>query len=88
MTRKIDDIDYVECLTTRAYVRHYFRWKEKMLAQIDSIVDALNGHSIADVSNMFNLTPRDWALLVSLHYFTENEIAVFGLEQLATAVQL
>lgn len=81
MSRPISDKDYMECLPSDLYRRSYLRWRERMENSIDSIVQAMTMFPLVQVMEQFNLTPRDFCLLVKLGYFTEEEVARFGLEQ-------
>ena len=86
MTREVVDKEYIECLPV-LYRKHYALWRERMLANIDTISQALEGNSIEAVMEHFRLSPRDVALLVRLHYFTEDEVERFGLRRIEESVR-
>lgn len=87
MERKIEDTEYMECLTT-LYRRNYLRWRDKMLSQIEDIVCDFEVMTVDQVMEKYALTPRDVALLVRLHYFTPEEAQRFDLERIEQAVPL
>lgn len=88
MVRPIDDAGYIECLASPMYQQYYYRWKSRMLGQIEQIVRALEEKPVDEVMAAFKLTQRDIALLVRLGYFTGDEVDRFGLREIEAGVPL
>lgn len=85
MQRRIDDVDYMECLPS-LYRKSYITWKARMLTQVDAIAQDLNGMQPEEVMTKYNLTPRDVALLVRLQYLTAEEVEKYGLRRIEGTV--
>ena len=86
MQRNIDDSDYIAFLPGDMFRRRYFRWRERMLRDVEGIVADLKKHPVEEVMEMRNLTPRDIALLVRLKYLTPEEVEEFDLRKIEQAL--
>lgn len=85
MNRQIEDKEYLECLPS-LYRNQYYRWRERMLAQVDEIICALETNSVGVVMEMYSLTPRDIALLVRLNYVSPEDAKRFNLYKIESRV--
>lgn len=81
----VQDADYIECLP-RPYRANYTRWRQRMLSNIDAVAVALQGQDIETVMVQYSLTRRDIALLVRLHYFTDDEVCRYNLSEIERSV--
>ena len=86
MARSVDDKDYIKFLPTQLHIKRYLRWKEQMLLDIDGIVEELESFSIDDVMVKRNLTPKDIALLVRLHFVSDDEVDKYDLGRIESMV--
>lgn len=86
--RVVDDKDYIDYLGTSIYAKHYLRWKEKFSVLVETLAEELNTHSVEELTEKYNMCPRDWTLLVAFKYFTQEEIDKFGLAPLEFLVKI
>lgn len=86
MPRHVDDADYLNFLPTPLHRNRYLRWKEEMLQSIDSILADLEKSSVMEVMTTRSLTPKDIALLVRLHYVTDEEADTYNLRSVEAMV--
>ena len=88
MLRNIDDKDYIECLPSDLYRHNYANWRQRMLDNIEIIVQQLSEKPVEAVMEEMNLTTRDIALLVRLKFFTEEEVEKFDLRRIEKLIPL
>lgn len=86
MSRNVDDQAYLNFLPTPLHRNRYLRWKGAMLQQLDVILADLERSNISDVMSNRGLTPKDVALLVRLHYVTDEEADKYGLREVEAMV--
>lgn len=69
----IKDEDYLNFLTGDFYRSRYYKWKERMLSILDSLLRDLEVMTPEDAIEKYRLLPKDIALLVRLNYVSPED---------------
>lgn len=83
----IQDTDYIATLP-RLYRITYAKWRERMLRDIEEIVESFRTCGVEQTMARFTLNFRDVALLVRLGYLTPQETEEFNLSPIEQSVPL